>query len=246
MAFCTKCGVKLEDGTTHQCEVAASSEVYQVHQSTFEQQAQKETISVSIPNLNMNKGKILSLLKNPFSATTLSADPDFVYGLLGIVLNILGVLFIINSLISQLEKVLSSLSFFYPIRFDDFPIFRFVMVSIVTTVVLFGSVWFAGVVSGVKKYGFKQVFTVLGGTQWFTGALLIITGIFSYVANPLFTLFLVVTVSANSFIVAYVGINLFEVKDNHKVKYILIHLFSYAIASYFIIRIMISSAMNGL
>ncbi|KLU63710.1 hypothetical protein DEAC_c43710 [Desulfosporosinus acididurans] len=225
MPFCTKCGAKIAEGEVHQCPV--QSAVSQIRTAEAQTSA-SYTPTISTPTWgSINLQQIITLIKNPFSSIEMTTEKGFSYGVLGLIMSALGMLFwfaaVYNNITSGIinlanlgkafglpdgSNVQSLLQLSY---IKDF----FVVVLMV--VVYFASIYLFSNGMGTRKKDMKNAVAILGSTQWTATAGFIVSALISYVSIPTSIGALLIVLITNATIVFMIASEFFGIPTTKKV-----------------------------
>lgn len=173
MAFCTKCGQQLAEGTPHDCEheQAAAAEAAPIVPTGMPVPATQPSAAAIDPK------RLVGLLKNPYSALQLSPDRDLVYGLVGLAASAAGFFIwawalqakIINSVLGMFSGLvgfsggLGSDSSLYAAP-------KFLLLGILSLAALLAALTAIGSWQGSSRQPIKDVLVKIGGIQLIGGA----------------------------------------------------------------------------
>jgi hypothetical protein len=232
MPFCTKCGAELVEGEDHVCdaqkavtETAAAQEIYQNGSS-------------------LNFETILTLIKNPFKGLTLSENSDFLYGILGLVISVIGIFIWFLGIFHNLTAGISGLPFLGQAISPSY-----------TTVFLFGlllvllpcaSFYAYSKWMGDRNQSFKQTVTSIGATQWLAGAGFILAAILSYISISISVGLFFTMYQINVLIIAFASLDLFVVTEQKRVPVIILSILTITIIWGIIGNYLISSLFQSI
>lgn len=186
MAYCTQCGNPITEGESHDCtaqELAATATV-----------AQKGEFVIG--SYTLNNGVLLKLLKNPYSSLQLDPTKDILYGVLGMVVSVLGfflwALALQKGLVDAISSALGGLDFFgvgSTIKKKVSIAPNALLIGLVSMIGLLAILGAVGNWLGTRKAGIKEIVTYLGAMQLTFGVGYIVAAILLFVSIK-FSLFL--------------------------------------------------------
>ncbi|WP_172253991.1 hypothetical protein [Saccharibacillus deserti] len=231
MGFCVHCGVELKDYEPHRCtpqaaEVVTASPVPSVQQP-FQTEPRPYTRE---PLPKLEKGKLVSLLKNPMRALELNGESDLSYGLTGIGLFLAGILFWTFSL---KRNVIDWLLYRYSLNRSDLfnttflgeglstirqtldenlPILKpMLLISIGSLLALVIFMIALGSWMGTRKANWKNSVAQIGAAQLSSGIMLIAAGLVLFVSLKIGLILFGVLLLVALYITIHVSLQLFQV-----------------------------------
>lgn len=218
MSFCTKCGTQLQPNEIHTC-VSSEQPVVTSASSTA---TPSPILTTARDHLaNVDKHKILNLLKNPMSALQLKAETDFMYGILGLVVSLLGFVLwawsfkhqLIKLMILGFGSLISDEKESYREASEYLPIVNhMLLLGFVSLIVLVGITFLLGNKMGLHKLHWKDSIVQLGGLQLISGVGFIVAALMMFVLIKLSFLLLFTTLLATLALTFVAGIEMFRIR----------------------------------
>lgn len=218
MSFCTKCGTQLQPNEIHTC-VSSEQSVVTSASSTA---TPSPILTTARDHLaNVDKHKILNLLKNPMSALQLKAETDFMYGILGLVVSLLGFVLwawsfkhqLIKLMILGFGSLISDEKESYREASEYLPIVNhMLLLGFVSLIVLVGITFLLGNKMGLHKLHWKDSIVQLGGLQLISGVGFIVAALMMFVLIKLSFLLLFTTLLATLALTFVAGIEMFRIR----------------------------------
>lgn len=218
MSFCTKCGTQLQPNEIHTC-VSSEQPVVTSASSTATPSPILTTARGHLANVD--KHKILNLLKNPMSALQLKAETDFMYGILGLVVSLLGFVLwawsfkhqLIKLMILGFGSLISDEKESYREASEYLPIVNhMLLLGFVSLIVLVGITFLLGNKMGLHKLHWKDSIVQLGGLQLISGVGFIVAALMMFVLIKLSFLLLFTTLLATLALTLVAGIEMFRIR----------------------------------
>lgn len=218
MSFCTKCGTQLQPNEIHTC-VSSEQPVVTSASSTATPSPILTTARGHLANVD--KHKILNLLKNPMSALQLKAETDFMYGILGLVVSLLGFVLwawsfkhqLIKLMILGFGSLISDEKESYREASEYLPIVNhMLLLGFVSLIVLVGITFLLGNKMGLHKLHWKDSIVQLGGLQLISGVGFIVAALMMFVLIKLSFLLLFTTLLATLALTFVAGIEMFRIR----------------------------------
>lgn len=219
MSFCTKCGQQLQPNEIHTCVSPESSAVNATPSPSTS--TQSPILTTARDHLaNVDKHKILNLIKNPMSALQLRAESDLLYGILGLVVSLLGfvlwawsfkhqliklMLLGFGSLISDEKESYREASEYLPI------VNHMLLLGLVSLIVLVGVTLLLGNKMGLHKLHWKDSMVQLGGLQLISGIGFIVAALMMFVLIKLSFVLLFTTLLATLVLTLVAAIEMFRI-----------------------------------
>ena len=225
MGFCIHCGKELTDGVAHQCANDISANPLKYTAAAAEpEQGRPDSASAGGSHAKTSSAVqvdgqvLLNLLKNQMSALKMRGDQTgMIYGLIGMASSILG--FWLFGL-GVKRMFYSGLGMMSALLSDFGMESRFLLLGLFSTVILLGSFWLAGNMMTKQKLDMKDYIAKMGSFQLPFGAVLIVSGLLSFLlVKPAFFLLvfaLMTALAANS----AAAIELYRIGSTQLVKFI--------------------------
>ncbi|WP_058302763.1 hypothetical protein [Gorillibacterium timonense] len=176
MAFCTQCGIALEEGVQHDCPAAQNQP--EVLQSGFSRQS-----------IQIDKNALLLLVKNPQAALSLDPAKDKIYGIIGLGASLLG--FFLWGLMLKLKLIWAYddqdglLGDFLGNTVKKMPIAsHLLLLGILSLAAFIVLLWFFGNGKGTAKRSLMDAAIYLGAMQLLSGAGFVVAGVVALVWVP--------------------------------------------------------------
>lgn len=220
MSFCTKCGQQLQPNEIHTCV-------------SPEQPSVNATLSSSTPSTpspilttardhlaNVDKHKILNLMKNPMSALQLRSESDLLYGVLGLVVSLLGFVLwawsfkhqLIKLMILGFGSLINDEKESYREASEYLPIVNhMLLLGLISLIVLVGITLLLGNKMGLHKLHWKDSMVQLGGLQLISGIGFIVAALMMFISIKLSFVLLFTTLLATLALTLVAGIEMFRI-----------------------------------
>lgn len=226
MSFCTKCGTQLQPNEIHTC-VSAEQPIVNAASPTS---TPSPILTSARDHLaHVDKHKILNLLKNPMSALQLRAESDLLYGVLGLVVSLLGFVLWAWSFKHQLIKLM--ILGFGSLISDDKESYReaseylpivnhMLLLGLISLIVLVGITFLLGNKMGLHKLHWKDSMVQLGGLQLISGIGFIVAALMMFISIKLSFLLLFTTSLAALVLTLVAGIEMFRIQRDRLALFI--------------------------
>lgn len=203
MAFCTKCGARLEEGQEHVCAAQAAFNPTQQASTVLTQIMSARPAS----NTQFDVNRVLELIKDPFKSLSLDIEKEFLVGILGVVASTVTVLLWI---LAEFHSIGGSFDQSWNSS-DSQGLFAFILTALSLTVVPLLAFYIMPNWSGNKKHSFKSALALLGATQWLSALGFLIATLAVFISMKLAIVLLISTWITSVAIYGFVGYQIFEV-----------------------------------
>ncbi|MCR8642614.1 hypothetical protein NV379_08050 [Paenibacillus sp. N1-5-1-14] len=224
MAFCEKCGHKIQEGEVHLCNEAAATVAPDSQGKAIQDNPMLQDLKRAVGQIDGNK--VLTILKNPQMSLRLDPAKDLTYGVLGIAASIVGFLIwaiiIQNKIEDMLGNSFGSLMMMAGgrISFGSGIAWKMFLLGILSLAALLGTVYIIGNWLGTRKLSFIEIAVKIGGMHLTSGAGFVLVGIVSLINMSVgFSLLMILLISA--LIWTVMGANqLMEVQEERRIAFI--------------------------
>jgi len=218
MSFCTQCGQQLQPNEIHTC---VSPEQPAVNASSSPATPSPILTTARGHLANVDKHKILNLIKNPMSALQLKAETDLLYGILGLVVSLLGFVLWAWSFKHQLIKIV--LEGFGSLLSDDNESYReaseylpivnhMLLLGFISLIVLVGITFVLGNKMGLHKLHWKDSILQLGGLQLISGVGFIVAALMMFISIKVSFVLLFTVLLATLALTLIAGMEMFRIQ----------------------------------